>query len=161
MNILHGHFTHFSDCSIMCVCVFEIIHFHEGNGSTPIRRQDATWWRHQIETFFALLALCAGNSPVSGEFLSQRSVTRSIDVFFDLCLNKRLSKQSGGWWFETPHYDVIVMIWSNHVFLPNACLVPFRLHRASLTHPASELFNIVYIAKMSRCLFFPLVVSTM
>ena len=32
----------------------------------------------------------------------QRPVTRSFDVFFDLCLNKRLSKQSWGWWFETP-----------------------------------------------------------
>ena len=44
--------------------------------------------------------LC-GNSPVPGEFPSQRSVTRSFDVFFDLCLNTRLSKQSWGWWFET------------------------------------------------------------
>ena len=49
--------------------------------------QMATWWRHQMETFSALLALCAGNSPVSGEFPSQRPVTRSFDVFFDLCLN--------------------------------------------------------------------------
>ena len=52
--------------------------------------------------FSASLALCAGNSPVTGEFPSQRPVTRSIDVFFHLCLNKRLSKQSWGWWFETP-----------------------------------------------------------
>ena len=37
--------------------------------------------------------LC-GNSPVTGEFPSQRPVTRSFDVFFDLRLNKRLSKQS-------------------------------------------------------------------
>ena len=59
-----------------------------------------TWWRHQMETFSALLAICAGNSPVSGEFPAQRLVTRSFDVFFDLCLNKRLSKQSWGWWFE-------------------------------------------------------------
>ena len=29
-------------------------------------------------------------------------MTRSFDVFFDLCRNKRLSKQSWGWWFETP-----------------------------------------------------------
>ena len=36
------------------------------------------------------------------EFPVQRPVTRSLDVFFDLCLNKRLSKQSWGWWFETP-----------------------------------------------------------
>ena len=60
-----------------------------------------TWWRHQMETFSALLAICAENSPVPGEFPAQRSVTRSFDVFFDLRLNKRLSKQSWGWWFET------------------------------------------------------------
>ena len=60
-----------------------------------------SWWRHQMETFSALLALCAGNSPVSGEFPSQKPVTRSFDVFFDLRLNKRLSKQPWGWWFET------------------------------------------------------------
>ena len=45
------------------------------------------WWRHQMETLSALLALCAGNSPVTGEFPSQRPVTRSFDVFFDLCMN--------------------------------------------------------------------------
>ena len=46
--------------------------------------------------------LCGGNSPVTGGFPAQRLVTRSFDVFFDLCLNKRLSKQSWVWWFETP-----------------------------------------------------------
>ena len=50
-----------------------------------------SWWRHQImETFPALLALCAGNS--------QRPVPRSVDVFFYLRLNNRWSKQS--WGFE-------------------------------------------------------------
>ena len=44
-----------------------------------------------METFFALLGLCAGNSPATGEFPSQRPVTRSFDVFFDLRQNKRLS----------------------------------------------------------------------
>ena len=51
------------------------------------------WWRHQMETFSALLARCAGNLLVSGEFPSQRPVTRSFDVFFDLHPYKRLSKQ--------------------------------------------------------------------
>ena len=51
---------------------------------------------------FRVTALCAGNLPVTGEFPSQSLVTRSFDVFYDLCLNKRLSKQSWGWWFETP-----------------------------------------------------------
>ena len=60
------------------------------------------WWCHQMETFSASLAPCAGNSPVTGEFPTQRPLTRSFDVFFDLRLNKRLSKQSWGWWFETP-----------------------------------------------------------
>ena len=60
-----------------------------------------TWWRHQIETFSALLAICAGNSPVTGEFPAPRAVTRSFDVFLDLRLNKQLSKHSLGWWFET------------------------------------------------------------
>ena len=61
-----------------------------------------TSWRHQMETFSALLAICAGNSPVTGEFPAQRSVTLSFDVFFDLRLNKRLCKQSWDLWFETP-----------------------------------------------------------
>ena len=59
-------------------------------------------WGHQMETFSILLAICAGNSPVTGEFLAQRPVTQSFDVFFDMHLNKRLSKQSWGWWFEMP-----------------------------------------------------------
>ena len=46
-----------------------------------------------METFSALLAICAGNSPVTGEFPAQRPVTQSFDVLFDLRLNKRLNKQ--------------------------------------------------------------------
>ena len=69
---------------------------------TKRRLMVRSWWRHQMERFSALLALCAGNSPVPGEFPSQKSVTRSFDVLFDLRLNKRLSKQSWDCWFETP-----------------------------------------------------------
>ena len=42
------------------------------------------------------------NWPVTGEFPSQRPVTRSFDVFFDQRLKKRLSKQSWDWWLKTP-----------------------------------------------------------
>ena len=62
------------------------------------------WWHMMTSsngTFHALLALCARNPPVRGEFLAQRPVARSFDVFFDLRPNKRLSKHSWGWWFET------------------------------------------------------------
>ena len=61
-----------------------------------------TWWRHQMETFSALPDRCAGNSLITGELPSQRPVTRGFCIFFDLRLNRRLSKQSWGWWFETP-----------------------------------------------------------
>ena len=64
-----------------------------------------SWWCHQMETFSALLALCVGNSPVTGEFPAQRPVTRSFNVFFDLRLNIRLSKQLRGWWSETSSHS--------------------------------------------------------
>ena len=55
-----------------------------------------------MESCSASLVLCEGNTPVTGEFSSQRPVTRSFDAFFDLHLNKRLSKPSRRRWFETP-----------------------------------------------------------
>ena len=60
------------------------------------------WWRHQMETSSALLAICAGKSPVTGEFPSQRPVTRIFDVFFDLRLDEGLRRHRA-------HYDVTVM----------------------------------------------------
>ena len=71
---------------------------HEGKGSTYdleanrwriLCGRHFPWWRHQMET------------PVPGEFPAQKPVTRSFDIFFDVHPNKRLSKQSWGWWFET------------------------------------------------------------
>ena len=67
--------------------------------------QAVNWLRTMMSpsnaTFSALLALCAENSPVTGEFPSQWPVTRSFDAFFDLRLHKRSSKQSACRWFET------------------------------------------------------------
>ena len=77
----------------------------------------SAWWRHEMETFSALLALCTGNSLVTGEFPAQRRVTRSSDILFDLRLNKRLRKQSRGWWFETPWTPGIHVYFK--WFLPN------------------------------------------
>ena len=47
-----------------------------------------------MKTFSALLAICAGNSPVPDELPAQRPVTRSFDILFDLRHYKQLSKQS-------------------------------------------------------------------
>ena len=94
-----------------------------------------------METFSALLAICEGNSPVTGEFPSQRPVTQSFDIFFDLRLNKRLSKQSIRWSFKTsscslrrhcnvykPRDTAVIvesaLIWTDDCLWSGAYLVP-------------------------------------
>ena len=65
-----------------------------------------------METLSALLAICAGNSPVRGEFPSQRPVTRSFDVFFDLRLRANdwaNNREAGDLRRYRGHYDVTVM----------------------------------------------------
>ena len=84
-----------------CNCVVEIKSDLRQTFTRINTNSYISWWRHEMETFSALLAICAINSPVPGEFPAQRPVTSSFDVFFDLRLNKWLSKQSWGWWFET------------------------------------------------------------
>ena len=114
-------------------------------GITMSRSSDSSvnrspsWWRHQMETFSALLALCAENSPVPDEFLTQRLVTQSFDVFFDLRLNKRLSKQSWGWWFEMLSRS----LWCH-------CNVDF-----SVRDPRGAVFNTVWHAAVIWCLTKP------
>ena len=69
------------------------------------------WWRHKMETFPALLAICAGNSPVTGEFPARRPMARSFDIFVDLRLNKRLrnNREADDLRRHRALYDVIVM----------------------------------------------------
>ena len=74
---------------------------HHLRGKTSCVHCSVSMMTSSNEKISALLAICAGNSPVPGEFLAQKPVTRSFDVFFDLHLNQRLSKQSWAWWFET------------------------------------------------------------
>ena len=64
-----------------------------------------------METFSALLAICAGNSPITGEFPTQRPVTRSFNVFFDLRANNGWvnNREAGDLRRYHAHYDVIVM----------------------------------------------------
>ena len=64
----------------------------------------------KCEHFPRCWPFCAGNLPVPGEFPTQRPVTWSLGVFFDLHLNKRLSKQSWVWWFET----LLCPLWRHH-----------------------------------------------
>ena len=61
-----------------------------------------------MESFSVLLAICAGNSPVTGEFPAQRPVTRSFDVFFDLRLNKRTFVHKISWNLEAARFGFIL-----------------------------------------------------
>ena len=107
---------HVSKRSLWCEMNIESLHIR-CYLAVDLAKRDNTWWRHKMETFSALLALCAGTSPVTGEFPSQRPVRQSFDVFFGLRLNELLSKQSWAWWSETlpcpvsrhcNEYDVLV-----------------------------------------------------
>ena len=64
-----------------------------------------------METFSALLAICAGNSPVTGEFPTQRPVTRSFDDFL-ICVwinGWENNREASDLRCYRTHYDVIVM----------------------------------------------------
>ena len=69
------------------------------------------WWRHQIEIFFALLALCEGNPPVTGGFPSQRPVTRSLFLYLVCTRTNGLAnnRDAGDLRRHRAHYDIIVM----------------------------------------------------
>ena len=77
--------------------------------------------RSNLSSFF-MMTSSNGNifhvtGHLCGEFTTQRPVTWSFDVSFDLRLNKRLSKQSWSWWFETPshplwHHCNVISLWN-------------------------------------------------
>ena len=72
-----------------------------------------SWLRHPMETFSPLLALCAGNSPITSEFPTQRPVTRSFDGFFFICAwinGWANNREAGDLRRDHAHYDVIVMM---------------------------------------------------
>ena len=85
-----------------CVpCVLRVTQSICRTSYSSCRKKRFPRWRHKMEAFYALLSLWEGNSPDTGGFPSQRPVTRCFDVFFDLRLNKQLSKKSERRWFET------------------------------------------------------------
>ena len=100
------------------------------------------WWRNQMEIVSTLLALFAENSPVTGEFPARRPVTRSFDVFFDLSLNKRLSKQSWGWWFET----ISCSLWRHSNAGGKAPLLFLAAYQKNISPPAVADCQIVPVA---------------
>ena len=92
-----------------------------------------------METFSALLAICAGNSPVPGEVPTQRPVTRGFHVFFDLRPNKPFSKQSWGWLFEALSRP----LWRHY----NANMVFTQRNTTSFDY---TMFKIMFLIKTSN-----------
>ena len=88
-----SHFLNISTC-YECGCINKL-----NSAVVP-------WWRHRMETFFALLALCVGNSPVTGGLPSQRQVMRSFDVWINGWVNNR---EAGDLRRHRAYHDVIVM----------------------------------------------------
>ena len=74
-----------------------------------------------MEAFPVLLDLCAGDSPVTGEFPSQGPEMGSFDVFFDLRLKKGSvnNRVAGDLRRHCAHYDATVMYSETHTHFPN------------------------------------------
>ena len=106
----------FESCAKIVVCTGSWSWYYYSNGaassaelialsanrSNRSAAEQITRWRHQMETFSALLALC-------GDFTDHRWIpfAKASDaelwcLFSDLRPNKRLSKQSRFRWFEMP-----------------------------------------------------------
>ena len=103
--------VHHRNMTRMIRCHISVANFMS-NQLTLIRlTPDSPMMTSSNGNIFRVTGHLCGNSPFTGEFPAQRPVTRNFDVFCDLCLNKRLSKQWWGWWLRRhrAHYDVIVM----------------------------------------------------
>ena len=89
-------------------------------GSTTSLKHNLSWWRHQMETFSALLAICAGNSPVPVKS-PHKGQWRGTLMFTLICarINGWVNNcEAGDFKRNRAHYDVIVMVrWSNDVYV--------------------------------------------
>ena len=107
----------------------------------------STWWRHQMETFSALLAIVQGihRCPVNSQHKGQ---WRGALMFTLICAwIKRLSKQSWGWWFETSSLS----LWRHrdeYLFklLPIGIWIYSMLTRAFVIYKCMFRFNITVCA---------------
>ena len=106
--------------------------------SVLLHHPPSLWWRHQMETFSALLAICAGNSPVTGGFPAQRPVTRAL-MFSFICawINSWVNnREAGDLRRNRAHYDVTVMVRVVHSCLRASDVVIWSRGRLMLYHSA-------------------------
>ena len=104
----------------------------------------STWWRHQMETFFALRAVCAGihRSQVNSPHRRQWRGALTFSLIYNL--NKRMSKQSWGWWFETPSHSLC-----NDIKI--SVIVTYLIWRVWTQEPNRAMQVSLYTPRFSAC----------
>ena len=107
-----------------------------------------SWWRHQMETFSALLAICAGNSPVTSEFPAQRPVTRIL--MFSLICTWMNNGEAGDSRRHRVHYDVAVM--SLDVLNRPISYIPQCNKYATMHHFETQMYTHVPISVAKWCI---------
>ena len=95
-----------------------------------------------METFSALLAFCAGNSPVTGEFPAQRPVTRGFDFYLIWALTTGLvnNRDAGDLRRHHVHHDITVMIFCLQI--PTSVRAP-RVPMVAPVWTRSTGFNVI------------------
>ena len=112
-----------------------------------------SWWRHQMETFSALLALCAGNSPAPVNS-PHKGQWRGALMFSLICvwINGWVNNgEAGDLRRYRAHYDVTVMEVRTWV-----CYCILLFHVDAITYPyilISLLIELIYIVKLLFGLF--------
>ena len=109
-----------------------------------------------METFSALLAICAGNSPVTSEFPAQRPVTRSFDFFSWICvwINGWVNnREAGDLRHHRAHYDVTVMYMNAHRPIPLQYKKKYKSRRFHPSHFKNILTNCIVAAAKSPRVF--------
>ena len=101
------YFDCFTGISFSSLCSSEVsfnVSYNEMGGMLRLKKRfRRTWWRHEMETFSALLALCEGNPPVTGGFPSQRPITQRFDFSLICARTNGWANNRDDWmWLETP-----------------------------------------------------------
>ena len=96
-NIRHWKYARIS-------CAFLWLYWHFIDSS-------CAWWRHEMETFSALLAICAGNSPVPVNFPhnGQWRGALMFSLIYAWINDWVNNREAGDLRRQHGHYDVIVM----------------------------------------------------
>ena len=116
------------------------------NWMRPWQSLHVSWWRHQMESFSALQAICAGNSSITGEFPAQKACDAELWSFISAWMNGWVNnRKAGDLKRRRAHHDVIVMfsITPNYIQIESrACvIVSLRINLWDVINHPHLIFN--------------------